>query len=589
MRVQFEQLSCFFFNTQLKIPIGPKIIGMGRYVPPHRRVEPEADAESTADDDSANEAVPVAQQRAAWDALSRSIISIFNRLNEKNVEEIAVELFRENIVRGRGLVVSTAMRMQHLNPELTPALVSLLTQINARSPAIIGLLCRRLVVEWTQAYRRKDWLRVESVNKFFAWLYIFQVVGVSILFEILLALLTSEKRSDEDIHLAAKLFQDSFRALSARSRREFHTEVLQIFRDLLAMDDPAQRLSTRAQAVLERCLQDVAAWEKVKDHEPFIPSHLVVFDLDEQTQHEVELNSNYPTERGLDRFQEDPNYAENEAAYERIRRAVLGDNWELEMLEGQVGDDEEESDEEKGDDTAGNERPNQSAAEENKAAEMDANKVLLDVNEKQIRRDVYLAMRSSVRADEAVHKLLKHLQPGNERVVCFMVIEGCCEEKTYRRIYEMSAERLCKTKVVFQTHFVEGFHQRYAEAETLSMKQIEYTCNLFAHLLRTESVYWGTCLSVMNIAHNNTSQRLLIQFLLRSLAGSMSMANLMQRIYKDREVLAKASWLFPLEERDEGVIERAINLFVSMELGELTGPLREELERRRESRKRARE
>eukprot|EP00796_Vickermania_ingenoplastis_P011072 gene11072-7703_t len=553
---------------------------MGRYVPPHRRAGlVESEGPATAEVDPSG--LSVADQQEAWRALSRSIVSIFNRLTTTNAEDAAVELLRENIVRGRGLVAAEAIRAQQLNPELTPTLVAVLAQVNRSCPLVVQLLCHRLAVEWPQAYRRKDFQRVENINTFLAWLYIFHVTNKDVVMEILVTLLTSERRTDEDVDLASKLFSIAFKALAQRDSRVFHTVVLQAFRDLLAMDDDASRLSPRAQAALSRCLQEVRTWEKKKDEESLIPEHLAQWDLEEQACHELELGKEYPTERHLDRFQVDPNYEENEKKYESIRRAVLGEQWEMELLEAHMAEEEAE---EEGEEQAESQQP-----AEGGGAAMDRSMGLADQTERRVRQEVYLAMRSSVRADEVVHKLLKSLEPSTERIICFMVIEGCCEERAYKRIYEMVAERLCKSKRVFQGYFIEAFHERYAAASTLTVKQITYTCSLFAHLLRTEALYWGRCLCALNIVHNDESQRIFIQKLFAALAEGMGMPALVARIEGDPEVITQTSWLFPLQDEDDKVLEQAINLYVAMDLAPLGGRMRAELEKRRMGRKRTRD
>lgn len=576
---------------------------MSKYVPPHRRKDIELDEGDTAS---------LKVQKATWDALSRSITRIFNQLDMNNAEVTATELLRENIIRGRGLVAQAAIRVQHLNADLTPAIVAVLSKVNQSLPQVVLLLCQRLVVEWHQAYRRKDWLRVQNIQIFLCWLYIFHIVENTILLEILLTLLTSRQRNDDDIELAAHLFRNSFKAMEMRCRRDFHGEVLPIFRDILAMDTAdgtstgEERLSVRSQAVLERCLKDVQIWEKTKDQEPLIPENLVLVDLDDGDHppppcHSLTLEEDYAVERELDRFRVDAKYEENEAKYESFRRKLFGENWELQLLEEHIANAEEEEEAEREEMEEGREgrmgekgegkdsASSSSSPKANQTAPTDSQKVVVDKQERELRKEVYLAIRGSVRADEVVHKLLKHIKQGTERTICFMVIEGCCEERAYKRIYEMAAERLCKSRVRFQPFFIEAFQERYRQADELTLKQVEYSTSLFAHLLRTESIFWGRCLCVMNILENNESQRLFIQHLFRSLGERMGMESLVKRVYEDKDVISMGVDLFPLEARDEAVLERAINLLVAMSLGPLTTPLRQALDARLASRKRTRE
>ncbi|TPP48645.1 MIF4G domain family protein [Leishmania donovani] len=528
---------------------------MSRYVPPHRR---EAVASSSDDLTSTGS---VAFQQEAWRALSRSITGVVNRVNKDNLQQSAVELFRENLIRGRGLFARSMMRTQQVDPDLTPVLAALTSRINKDLPTVVELLCRRLVVQWNRAYLRKDWRYVENASRYLGWLFLLNVVEVDIIYQLLLKHLTSEKRSDEDIDQAAKLFRETFKVMSLNERRSFHEQILTPFRDLLAMDDEELRLSTRSQAVLESCLKEVQEWERRKEREEAIPDYLVLFDLEMQQKHEMDLDEKYPTEDTLDRYAFDAEYDTHEEQYEAVRKAILGEDWEVELL--------------------------QQAASLPTSAELDASKTLIDAEERKLRREVYLAMRSSIRADEAVHKILRQMQPQTERTICFMVIEGCCEERAYRKMYSMAAERLCKSNARFQAFFVEAFHARYESASELTLKQIEYTCKVYSHLLRTNSVYWSRCLSCLDIVENSESQRLIIQYLFKGVAEEIGMPGIMERFQKDEELRWHTQRLFPLNQGVEA-LKSAVNLYVAMGLPEMTAPLRAALEEERAAQKRAR-
>lgn len=570
---------------------------MSRYVPPHRKRE---EMEEVADDGQASTSSP-AYQQAAWRALGRSITGVINRVSRDNLEQSVIELLRENLVRGRGLFARSIMRLQQVDPELTPVIAALVSRINKDLPSVIELLCRRLITQWNRAFLRRDWRYLENASKFIAWLFILQVVEVEVVYQILLKHLLAEKRSDEDVDQAAKLFREAFKTMSTRERRTFHEQVLTPFRDLLAMDDDELRLSARSQAVLEACLKDVQDWERRKDTEELIPEDLLLFDLDMQKTHEMDLDEKYSTEDTLDRYVFDAGYDEHEAQYEVIRQTLLGPDWEMELLQ-QVADAEEKTDEDEemteggdgsGDGQERDGRPMEHATsrewegEEQSPASLDASKTLINAEERQLRRDVYLAMRSSVRADEAVHKIIKEMKPQTERTICFMIIEGCCEERSFKKMYSMAAERLCKSNARFQAFFVEAFHARYEAAKELSLKQIDYTCKVYSHLLRTNSIYWSRCLEVLDIEHNTESQRLIIQYLFQGLVEQLGMQALLQRFQKDEELRWYTKKLFPLD-KGVSVLEAAVNLYVAMGLSELAAPLRAALEEERSAYKRAR-
>ncbi|KAH9598186.1 Initiation factor eIF-4 gamma [Trypanosoma melophagium] len=563
---------------------------MSRYVPPHRKRADESD-----NNDISNEAT----QREAWQALNRSITGIINRVSADNLQVSVTELFRENIIRGRGLLCRSLMRAQLADPDLTNVFAALVSCVNKELSAIGLLLLKRLVVQWWRYYRRKDWTALRSVSRFLAWLYIFNVVHVDLIYQIILTHLTSgnsdgdgnqsntpnsnsnnNNNNNDDIDQAAAIFRETFRSMSERNVAEFHEHVLTPFRDMLAMDSDAWRLSPRAQTLLESCLREVQEWERVKFTANIIPPELLLVELSEQKCHtEIDLDDG-PTmdaEEKLDRFVFDKEYEAHEEVYETARRAILGENWETELLEQVAA--AEEADEE------AEELERTQQQEQGGKVSVDTPKQLIDEHDRQVRKEVYMALRSSVRADEVVHKILKTMQPQTERTVCFMVIEGCCEESSYKNVYGMVAERLCKSNAKFQGFFAEAFRLRYENAEDLEEKQIEYTCKIYTHLLRTNSIPWHKCLFVFDIVNSNVSQRLMIQWLLQGLVETLGMRTVRERFEKDRELRSSTTKLFPIIGSAEDMLEWAVNMFEAMGVGELGFGLRARLEELRSMRR----
>lgn len=101
-------------------------------------------------------------------------------------------------------------------------------------------------------------------------------------------------------------------------------------------------------------------------------------------------------------FKVNPNYVEDEKAYENLKRSILGD----ESSEDEAGSDED-GDEEDDDD----EETDEDDEEEERMKIKDETETNL-VN---LRRTIYLTIMSSVDFEEAGHKLLKiKLEPGQE-------------------------------------------------------------------------------------------------------------------------------------------------------------------------------
>ena len=76
----------------------------GVYIPPFKL----AQMRKEAGEDKASEQF----QRLSWDALRKSINGLINKVNTSNLVNIIPELFRENLVRGRGLFARAVMKAQ---------------------------------------------------------------------------------------------------------------------------------------------------------------------------------------------------------------------------------------------------------------------------------------------------------------------------------------------------------------------------------------------------------------------------------------------------------------------------------------------
>lgn len=113
----------------------------GVYIPPFRL----AQMQQKVTDKSSKE-----YQRMSWEALKKSINGLINKVNVTNIKNILPELFQENIIRGRGLLVRAMMKVFDCKLELTLNLVRR-KQLHWISPPFMQLWlplstqrCRRL-------------------------------------------------------------------------------------------------------------------------------------------------------------------------------------------------------------------------------------------------------------------------------------------------------------------------------------------------------------------------------------------------------------------------------------------------------------
>ncbi|KAL8446667.1 hypothetical protein Emag_004674 [Eimeria magna] len=133
----------------------------GVYVPPFKlaRLQQKTDDTKSA-----------AYQRQMWEALRKSINGLVNKVNVSNITQLVQELFRENLVRGRGLFCRALIRAQLASPGFTSVYAALLCIVNSKLPDIGELVIKRVILQFRRAYRRNDKVVCLACVEFFAHL-----------------------------------------------------------------------------------------------------------------------------------------------------------------------------------------------------------------------------------------------------------------------------------------------------------------------------------------------------------------------------------------------------------------------------------
>lgn len=71
-------------------------------------------------------------QRISWEALKKSINGLINKVNVTNIAIIVRELFKENLIRGRGLLTRSILQAQSASPTFTHVYAALVAIVNAK-------------------------------------------------------------------------------------------------------------------------------------------------------------------------------------------------------------------------------------------------------------------------------------------------------------------------------------------------------------------------------------------------------------------------------------------------------------------------
>eukprot|EP01083_Nonionella_stella_P063719 165587_1 len=501
-----------------------------------------------------------AYQRLQWEALRKSINGPINKVNKYNITEIVVELFNENIIRGRGLFCRSIMKSQLSSPSFTNVYCALICIINTKIPEIGDLLCRRVLAQFQRSYKRNDKLSLKCIVKFIAHLINYQVLHELCGLQIIQLLLTSP--TNDSIEIVKELVLNCGQTLSKLAKDAMKA----IFNTLKDILQETEDIDIRVQYELESLFK---AFKNDFAEHPAIDDELDLVDEDDIICHNIHLLGPKDTEKMLNIFKYDAEWDQHEKDYEEIKYEILGgdDDDEDEDSDSNSDEDDSESDDEDDTDTETDEEDEEQEDDDVEIAD------LTNENVMNLRRKIYLTIVSSLTAEEMGHKIMGSFAE-NEKHVSHMILESCSHERSYRKQYGLLAERLCKLRSEYEDCFDELFARQYSDAHILDTNKIRNVAKFFAHLLYSNALDWSVLEFIqLTERDTNSSKRIFIKILFQELASFMGR--------KLREQLFDSSYgkafdgIFAYKEGSNPKDTRfSINFFTAIGLGGLTEEMR---------------
>jgi pre-mRNA-splicing factor CWC22 len=450
----------------------------------------------------------VAYQKLAWEALKKSINGLINKVNVSNIGNIVQELFQENIVRGRGLLVRSVVQAQAASPTFTHVYAALVAVINTKFPQTGELLAIRLVIQFKKGFRRNDKAVCVTASKFLAHLVNQMVLHEIVALELLTLLL--EEPTDDSVEVAVGFLKDIGEKLTQITPRG----ALAVFETLRSVLHSKQ-VNSRVQYMIE--VMFAVRKDKFQDH-PAIPEGLDLVQEEDQITHLLSLSDSHDGEDLLNVFQEDSDYLANEDKYKEIKAEILGEgSSDEEESSGDESDDEESEEDEEG----------EGAAAEGKMDIMDTtdSKALI------LRRTIYLTIMSSLDYEECAHKLLKTKEDGQEPEIAMMLVECCSQERSYLRFYGLLGQRFCMLSQVWVGAFDGLFQEQYATVHRLETNKLRNVAKFFAQLFYCDALPWtGMSCIHLNEEETNSSSRIFVKILFQELAEFMGLLKLNERL-----------------------------------------------------------
>ena len=140
-----------------------------------------------------------AHQKMMWELLRKSINGIVNKVNIANIQNIVVELFNENIYRGRGLLARSIIKAQMASPNFTHVYCALISVINTKVPEIGLLIAKRVIIQFKRSFERNNKIVCVATTRMIAHLVNQKVIGEYLALQILLILLSNPTEDSVEI------------------------------------------------------------------------------------------------------------------------------------------------------------------------------------------------------------------------------------------------------------------------------------------------------------------------------------------------------------------------------------------------------
>ena len=508
----------------------------GVYVPPSR-------LRSFASTLKGEEISKEVAQRLRWELLRQSLTSIVNRANVGNVSHIVVELFNENLLWSKGLLVKALMKSQLCSPMLTPVYAAILASINSMLPEVGELLCKRVLLAFRRAVERNDRVNCQSTCRFLAHLINQQVLEAFFGLHLIVFLL--ENLTEDSVELACFFLKECGLALQQASSTGLGF-VFERLKSILHEGELTRKTRFVIEEVFEVRRQNFADFPGVIE-----PLDLVL--PENKITHSLQFaDEGLDAEEGLNRFEPTENLEALEAEWATIRAEILGEETVSRLQNpGQIGPISDEIE------------PAAMPPDENEVA--------------RLRESIYHRIMNSVKFEEAAHKLLALRLPPNQMTeLARMIVDCCAEEKSYSSFYGNLARKLCEAEPRLPPLFFKEFVERYADSIDSDTQKSRRVASLFANLFASDSIDW-LALSCVKLSESETTaaSRIFLKVLFQEIAKSLGVENLRDRLFEEANSDAVAG-IFGQEAEEDLIF--AANFFAAIGLKEVARPLRDLLE-----------
>lgn len=498
-----------------------------------------------------------------WNKLKLTINKVVETVTRQNVKESAIELVRHNIIRSRGYLVRSLMKLHLANDKIhAQVLASMVSILNSKFPEIGLILVSRLAVSFRKSYTKNYKHRVDYNVYFLVHLMNHQVCSDIVLLQILQLLLENPTNSSVKTASMIMLEGGLFLLQHATNASAMIFDKLRSF-----VQDPNAKLDGSV-------IHDINQVLRERRHKfsryPAIPRGLDFVEEADRETHTVMLDEAIPVYDELNSFKYDQEWEKNEQEYKSEVEELLVSPEESVVVHSAP----------------------EEAKPSDKTIDMTSSELL------NVQKTVYLTIMGSMSSDEAVHKLLKlnlNTSAGvsaNE-ALADMVIKCGAEEKTYSKFIGLIGEKLCFKSKKWQLVFIGLFKQYYDKIHQSGTNSVRNIGKLFGHLLACGAIPIEQSWDSITMTEDATTSagRIFIKFVFQEMVEEIGIADLQDLVESEdvQECIHGLFPVFPTSHRDAEHVRFSINYFTAIGLGRLTEKMRTALKRlEEESRGRSR-
>ncbi|XP_064614113.1 nucleolar MIF4G domain-containing protein 1-like [Liolophura sinensis] len=454
----------------------------GAYIPPAKRLEM---AES---DDS--------KRRLKLDRLKKQLKGLVNRVSEANIQPISSQIEEIYRTNSRADVseslcsiiteacVSTVMTPERLTMELTMLIAILHGNVGPEVGACFVQNLAKLLKS-LQGEDDNDGKQLDNLISLFAHLYNFKVIHSLLVFDILKTF--TESFAEKDIELILLLLKNVGFTLRKDDPSALKEVILQIQAKANTVDTSHFVEKSRVKFMLETIL--AIRNNNMRKIPNYDPTHL---------EHLRKLIRNYVRGGKLTDNQLRISLSDLMRAEETGRWWLVGSAWSGGLTDTVF---------QMTDSLPGSESSSSMA-------------ILESARNQRMNTDTRKAIFCTIMASEdfvdAFEKLLKlGLRHKQEREIIYVVVDCCCQEKTFNPFYAYLLQKFCEYDRRFQMTFQFHLWDKFSLLSQLSEQNLNNLAKLLTHLLATKAI----SLSVLKTVEFGTLEKPMVRFLKTVLLG----------------------------------------------------------------------